>query len=47
MSCFLKSNPGLPQDIAYIYEILHCNHIIILSNMSNATAYGSYAVGHM
>ncbi len=27
-----KSNPRLTQDIAYIYEILHCNHFIILSN---------------
>ncbi len=31
-----KADPGLTQDIAYIYEILHCNHFIILSN---ATAY--------
>ncbi len=26
------ADPGLTQDIAYIYEILHCNHFIILSN---------------
>ncbi len=32
----VKADPGLTQDIAYIYEILHCNHFIILSN---ATAY--------
>ncbi len=31
-----KADPRLPQDIAYIYEILHCNQFIILSN---ATAY--------
>ncbi len=23
-----KANPRLPQDIAYIYEILHCSHFI-------------------
>ncbi len=41
----LKADPDLTQDIAYIYEILHCNHFIILSN---ATAYeivvASYAL---
>ncbi len=26
-----KADPRLTQDIAYIYEILHCNHFIILS----------------
>ncbi len=26
-----KADPDLTQDIAYIYEILHCNHFIILS----------------
>ncbi len=31
-----KADPGLSQDIAYIYEILQYNHFIILSN---ATAY--------
>ncbi len=29
-----KSNPGLIQDVAYIYVILHCNHLTILSNAS-------------
>ncbi len=29
---FAKADPRLTQDIAYIYEILHCNHFIILSN---------------
>ncbi len=29
---FPKADPRLPQDIAYIYEILHSNHFIILSN---------------
>ncbi len=28
-----KANPRLPQDIAYIYEMLHCSHFIILSNL--------------
>ena len=30
----VKSKPRLTQDtsIAYIYEILHCNHFIILGN---------------
>ena len=27
-----KADPDLTQDIAYIYEILHSNHFIILSN---------------
>ena len=31
-----KADPRLPQDIAYIYKILHCNHFIIFSN---ATSY--------
>ncbi len=30
----LKSDPDLRQYIAYIYEILHCNHFIILSNVT-------------
>ncbi len=25
----LKADPDLTQDIAYIYELLHCNHFII------------------
>ncbi len=33
---FAKADPRLTQDIAYIYEILHCNHFIILSK---ATVY--------
>ncbi len=37
----LKAEPGLPQDIAYIYEILHCNHFIILSK---ATAYDTSTI---
>ncbi len=28
----VKSNPRLTQDIAYMYEILHCNQFIILGN---------------
>ncbi len=32
----LKADPDFTQDIAYIHEILHSNHFIILSN---ATAY--------
>ena len=31
-----KGHPDFLKDIAYIYEILHCNHFMILSN---ATAY--------
>ncbi len=36
-----KAYPGLTQDIAYICEILHCNHFII---PSNATAYGTTTI---
>ena len=28
-----KSDPRLSQDIAYIYEIIHCNHFIIHSTL--------------
>ncbi len=31
----IKADPRLNQDIAYIYEILHCNDFIILTKPLN------------
>ena len=40
---YTQADPRLPQHIAYIYEILHCNHFIILSN---ATAYETTTIAN-